>query len=240
MKCGIIINRKFNDQFFMIKPQVLIKDHMPFDPIWECLHYPVDNLDFGNGKTKPSSETPYFDYSDSISTYQSLEAKDQCRAALRRMQAAGGLNSQMMEWSNYLRDCIQFGERNDAATVKNKYVKLFNDAVSNYNNCIFAFNQYADYWNRGFQPLKPEPVIVGMLQMCYNYLDSCKRSLAQVVSGDPDMKQSADQLQLAIDKAKENLDSQKVFLKIYFNTDPPSRPQLFKKYNGAGFPSGKK
>ena len=61
-------------------------------------------------------------------------------------------------------------------------------------------------------------------------------TLAAVVAGDPDMKQSTDQLKVAIDVAQENLDKQKVFLKIYFNTDPQSRPLLFKKYNKSGLP----
>jgi len=139
----------------------------------------------------------------------------------------------------FLRDCISNEKLNAVAAVKNKYVKQFNDAVASYNNCIYAFNQYVDYWNRQFTPAKPDPVIVDMLNLCYSYLDSCKTSLAVVVAGDPDMKQSTDQLQLAIDVAKENMDKQKVFLKIYFNTDPTSRPMLFKNYNGAGFPTKK-
>jgi hypothetical protein len=51
------------------------------------------------------------------------------------------------------------------------------------------------------------------------------------------MKQSTDQLKIAVDVAKENLDKQKTFLKIYFNTDPQSRPMLFKKYGKSGLPS---
>ena len=231
--------KQFNEQFFMIRPADLIKDHMPFDPLWECLNYPVSNSDFNSEKTTAAAGTPFFSYADSIKTYQSLDFKDQCQAALRRVESAGLLNNLIRDWADYLRACIVNEKNNTANAVKAKYSKQFNDAVVSYNNCIYAFNQYVDYWNRGFTPLKPEPEITSMLQLCYSYLDSCKRSLSEVVAVDADMKQRTDQLQLAIDVARENMNKQKVFLKIYFNTDPQSRPLLFKNYNGAGFPTNK-
>lgn len=232
--------RQFNEQFFMIKPEDLIKDHMPFDPMWECLNYPVDNLDFTSGKTTPAAGTAFFSYADSIRVYTALSQGEQCKASLRRLEAAAVINSMLTDWSSYLKQCVENNSRNELVGEKNKYVRQFNDAVENYNNCIYAFNQYADYWNMQFTPSKPEPEIARMLQTCYAYLDSCKQSLSQVVAGDPGMKQSADQLKLAVDVAQDNLDKQKVFLKIYFNTDPVSRPQLFQNYNGAGFPTRKK
>lgn len=232
-------NRYYNENFFMIKPEILIRDHMPFDPMWECLSHPVTNHDFVGGKTEPESPGVSFAFADSIRVYNSLEPKNQCSAALRRLEAAGIINNPLFDWSKYLRDCISNETHNDAATVINKNVRLFNDAVSDYNNCISAFNIYADFWNRGFNPPKPDPVIVDMLNLCYNYLDSCKNSLWQVDEKDPDMKQSVKQLQQAVDETKENIDKQKVFLKIYFNTDPMLRPQLFRNYNAAGFPTKK-
>jgi len=231
--------RYYNEQFFMIKPDILILDHMPFDPMWECLGSPINNNDFTNGKTEPENNTGFFAYADSIRVYNSLDTKGQCSAALRRLEVAGIINNPLFDWSKYLRDCISNEKHNDITTVKNKNVRLFNDAVNAYNNCISAFNIYADFWNRGFNPPKADPVIVDMLNLCYSYLDTCKNSLWQVDEGDQELKQSVKQLQQAVDETKGNLDKQKVFLKIYFNTDPMSRPQLFKNYNAAGFPTKK-
>jgi len=229
----------FNDNFFRIKPEELISNHMPFDPMWECLNYPINNLDFNNGKIVPASGTALFSYSDSIRRYNALAPKEQCAAALRRLESAGIVNNLLVDWSDYLRNCIASEKLNAVAASKNIYIKQFNDAVTDYNNCIYAFNVYADYWNRRFIPFKPEPVITDMLNLCYSYLNSCKKNLALVVDGAPDMKQSTDQLQLAVNVAQDNIDKQKVFLKIYFNTDPPSRPLLFQNYNAAGFPTRK-
>ena len=229
--------RFFNDQFFMIRPEDLIRDHMPFDPMWECLTSPVNNPEFIGEKASSRGSPDIFVFADSIRAYNKLNPRDQCSAALRRMETAGIVNNLLVEWSGYLRDCVANEKHNADATLKNSYVRQFNDAVASYNNCIYAFNQYVDYWNRQFIPSKPEPEIVDMLNLGYSYLDSCKKSLAAVVAGDPDMKQSTDQLKVAIDVAQENLDKQKVFLKIYFNTDPQSRPMLFKKYGKSGLPA---
>jgi len=229
--------RFFNDQFFMIRPEVLIRDHMPFDPVWECLTSPLNNQEFTNGEVSSPGRQGAFAYADSIKVYVSLSAKDQCSAALRRLEAAGITNNLLADWSTYLRNCVANENHNADATEKNKYVRLFNDAVASYNNCIYAFNQYADYWNRQFKPTRPEPEIVDMLNLCYSYLDACTKSLDNVIAGDPAMKQSTDQLKIAVDVAKENLDKQKTFLKIYFNTDPQSRPLLFKNYGKSGLPA---
>lgn len=229
--------RFFNDQFFMIRPEILIRDHMPFDPLWECLPSTVSNQEFTNGEVPSSGRQGAFTYADSISAYSSLSARDQCSAALRRLEAAGITNNLLADWSTYLRECVANENHNADATEKNKYVRLFNDAVASYNNCIYAFNQYADYWNRQFKPNRPEVEIVDMLNLCYSYLDACKKSLDNVIEGDPGMKQSTDQLKIAVDVAKENLDKQKTFLKIYFNTDPQSRPLLFKNYGKSGLPA---
>ncbi len=231
--------KRSTDQFYMIRPADLIKDHMPFDPMWECLNYPISNQDFINVNTLPSASAAFFAYADSITAYQALSSKQQCMAALRRIESSGIANNLIKEWSDYLRDCISNENNNAISAIKNKTTKQFNDAVASYNNCIYAFNQYADYWNRGFNPSKPDADIIGMLDLCYDYLNSCRKSLDQVVAADANMKESIVQLQLAIDVAKDNLDKQKVFLKIYFNSDPASRPMLFKNYNGAGFPKSK-
>jgi hypothetical protein len=231
--------RHFNEGFFMIKPEVLINDHMPFDPMWECLDHPVNNQDFTNGRIISTVSSNAFAWSDSIAAWQGMSVKDQCQASLRRLEIAGITNNLLQDWAKYLGDCITNGKLNVQATARNKYVKQFNDAVASYNQSIYLFNQYIDYWNRRFTPLKPELEIVEMLDSCYYYLNSSKKSLSQVLPQDEDMQQGTEQLQQAINLARENMDKQKVFLKIYFNTSPEYRIELFKNYNGAGFPTNK-
>jgi hypothetical protein len=231
--------RHFNEEFFMIRPGDLIRDHMPFDPMWECLPYPVSNLEFTGGLTEPEVKQARFYYADSIPVYIALPVAEQYKSSLRRLENAGITNKLLREWEKYLQECIANESVNKQNVVRNKYVRQFNDAVADYNHSISLFNGYIDYWNRGFLPSRPELEIVAMLDSCYYYIDASKSSLSQVVPDNDEIRQSIDQLRQAIDIASGNLDRQKTFLKVYFNTEPAYRSQLFRTYNGAGFPNRK-
>ena len=42
--------RQVNNFYYMTKPEQLIKTHMPFDPLWQFLNYPVTNQEFYESK----------------------------------------------------------------------------------------------------------------------------------------------------------------------------------------------
>ena len=35
-----------DDDYFMMKPEKAIKSHMPFDPLWQFLNYPITSTEF--------------------------------------------------------------------------------------------------------------------------------------------------------------------------------------------------
>lgn len=228
--------RQLNPQFFMLKPGELIRDHMPFDPMWQCLQHPLSTRDFLDGRTTAAENGRGFAFRDSISAYMAMPLSSQCQSAFRRMEECGIVNSLQMEWSNYLRECIRNEKLNQSNSEKNRYVRQFNSAVSNFNQCITAFNRYVDYFNGSFYPNRPEVEVIAMLDVCYAFLDSCSYQLTAVIATDEDIKQGIEQLRKASEEARKNVDQQMLFVKIYYNTDPVSRPGLFKNYSKLGFP----
>jgi hypothetical protein len=228
--------RSFNPQFFMIMPAVLIRDHMPFDPVFQCLTHPLSTRDFLDGLSQASVTGDPWMFADSLRSWDELSQLSKCQASLRRLQESGVVVSLQMEWENYLKECVRNGKINQSNKEKNLYVRQFNAAVLSFNNCITAFNRYVDYFNGGFYPNRPVIEVKGMLDVCYAYLDSCEMNLTTVIAADPDISQSKAQLQSAVNSTRKNLDQQMVFVKIYYNTDPVARPGLFKQYNKLGLP----
>jgi hypothetical protein len=58
--------RKFSDNYFLKDPEGFVKDHLPFDPMWQLLEQPVTKNSFANNV---QGELAYFNYNDSISAY---------------------------------------------------------------------------------------------------------------------------------------------------------------------------
>jgi len=55
---------KVNDMFFMAGPEEFIKTHMPLDPLWQFLNYPVTRDEFQKGVDEIEKNKPFFSYRD--------------------------------------------------------------------------------------------------------------------------------------------------------------------------------
>ena len=56
--------KRFNNTFYKILPEKFIGDHMPFDPMYEFLSYPLTNKEFIEGK--PAFTRTEFHYEDTL------------------------------------------------------------------------------------------------------------------------------------------------------------------------------
>ena len=143
---GFLINgkftRRFTDEYFMVSPAVFIQSHMPFDPLWQCLHYPVTSRDFLRGTFPKKDTSQYFSYPDSIRAYNSLTPGDKFSATLRRVEKNGVSNNSVAEYLRYLQQSIDIEMANHQNEVQNQLVNQFNEAVNHYNTASLLFNDY--------------------------------------------------------------------------------------------------
>ena len=113
---GYILNSKFykkiNNEYFKAPPSRLIKSHIPFDPMWEFLNYPITNQEFYEGKIQENKSKPYFNYNDSIKVYESLPQIDQWIAAERRIESNGVKNGMIFDRINHLKSNIENYQNN--------------------------------------------------------------------------------------------------------------------------------
>lgn len=50
---------RFSNRFYKLLPEEMIKDHMPFDPLYQFLYYPVTSQEFYDGKTTINSSKKF-------------------------------------------------------------------------------------------------------------------------------------------------------------------------------------
>jgi hypothetical protein len=129
---------KINDSFFMARPERLIGSHMPFDPMWQCLTYPVTGSEFGDGNTAENKSKPIFSFADSIDAYEGLNPGAQYTATTRRMVANNEKTKLVADELRYLQRALEQYDTKQAAAVYNSAMADYNDGVSAYNNIMHS------------------------------------------------------------------------------------------------------
>lgn len=61
---------QFSNKYFLVKPKEFIKDHMPFDPIWQILNNPINPEDFTKSNFSKLILNGNFDFKDSIEKFE--------------------------------------------------------------------------------------------------------------------------------------------------------------------------
>ena len=88
---------QFQDAYFLIPPKEFIKDHMPFDPMWQFVENPLTHAEFIAKKMTSLDKRGSFMVRDSIAQYQRLSRYEQLKSANRRILACGVKNKQIQK-----------------------------------------------------------------------------------------------------------------------------------------------
>ena len=229
-------NRKFSNEYFMVRPSVFIRTHMPFDPLWQCLYHPLSVENFYQGVIPKNNTAGSFSFPDSIARFKQLPAIDQYAAALRRLENGGVSNNAILEYQRFLRQNLEIDRTNRQNELQNQKVNRFNEAVKHYNSAAFMFNDYVSYWNRQFKPARPDARIREMLDSCDYHLAQSRQILAAIDPGEDILRKNMEMLDAPIQEIQKHVDEQKEFLREYFGTPKALRPALFRKYTWLGLP----
>jgi len=221
--------RKINDNYFKAKPEKLISSHMPFDPLWQFLNYPVTSQEFYEGRTTTNTSKPFFDYPDTLKQFEQESRIGKLTASSRRIEQNGVRNSLIFDRLKHNRREIEY--YNDSLRVE-----MYNSAVYNYNDGINHLNRFIDYRNRQFTPKKQENEIREMVNQAEWSLANARLKLQAIQNPDSSTAASILQLNRSIDEAMMNLNEQRIFVDKYFKTGKLLRKSLFYKYTWMGIP----
>ena len=225
--------RKINEAYFKASPETFITTHMPFDPLWEFLYYPLTTEDFFNGKTAIDKTRPYFNYPDSIKAYEAEDTVTRESDAANRIEKNGVRNSATADMIRHLRVDVENHGRQAEADRQNKIVDAFNEATRTYNQSVTLFNAFNDYRNDQFKPLKPDAEIKQMLDSADHELQAAKTQVSAIVltPADSRLKQPLQQLSTAIGAAEPHFREAQEWLIKYFSKGKLGRKGMFYKFS---------
>lgn len=230
---GYIQNSKFirriNDYYFKVKPEIMIGSHMPFDPLWQFVYYPVTNQEFYEGKTALDKSKSFFSYQDTLRQFEQASEIEKLVSSSRRIEQNGVRNSLIF-------DRLQHNRREIEYYYNSLLVETYNSAVYYYNDGIDHLNRFIDYRNRQFVPKKQETEIREMVNNAERSLVNARLKLKEIINPDSNTATSMLQLDRSIDEAMLNLNEQRIFVDKYFRTGKMLRKSLFYKYTWMGIP----
>ncbi len=211
-----------NTKYYLISPGEFIESHMPFDPLWQLLEYPITEQEFSKGGFQSKKNKTYFNFSDSVKNFLQLDSLKQLEASTLRIRQAGIENERMKNWHSYnqMKIAIIYGEKD---------MDLYNSAVEDLNNANGVFNDFVKYRNNRFIPSKPDSEIREMLSPINGLLVSAQKNLDEIGKSVENFQYDTGIIRERIASLGRRANEQQFFLNRYLSTNVADRDKLFFK-----------
>lgn len=201
---GKFVNQ-VNNFYFMTRPEDMIRSHMPFDPLWEFLYYPVTHKEFFKNKVKIDESKPFFNFPDTLHEYIHSSELEQAVSSARRIEMSGIENNFLAAKVRVLRGKIDY-YRNTIAAGK------YESAVASFNKGIGKLNRFIEHRNTQFDFKNDSVLLVQILDSTEYYLTTASKDLMNIETPDTSIASSVIKLQHAIDETMDALHKQRDFL----------------------------
>jgi hypothetical protein len=209
----------FTYRFYKVKPEELIKTHMPFDPMEQFLKQPLTTKAFYDGNFALNASGPVFNFEDTLAHHTSLSETDRLRNTARRIEANGVRSSMILQMLQYL--------RNKDLSIQ---ADLLNAASIKANEAVIVYNRYIEYKNKQFVPRKDDKEIEKMIADAQRNIDSATVIIAGITTNEPTYKHSISQMNTNIADLQKMVAAEKLFVDKYIKTKKILRPLLFKTF----------
>ncbi|MEO5891498.1 MAG: transglutaminase domain-containing protein [Ferruginibacter sp.] len=211
-----------NNRFFLIGPSEFIESHIPFDPLWQLLEYPLMEHEFGKGLFRSKKDRPLFNYVDSVKAFLQLDSLQQLEASNRRIKEAGIENERQKYW-------VAYNQMKIAGIYGEKDMHLYNSAVSDLNQANNIFNDFVQYRNNRFTPLKTDAEINNLLVPIPGLVSAALRKIEQMGKAVENFQYDTGAIKSRLLLLSGRVKEQQNFLNQYLATGPAERPKLFYK-----------
>lgn len=228
---GYVNNNKFykkiNNVYFKVNPALLIKSHMPFDFLWQFVNYPITNQEFYEGKTQQNKSKPFFNYQDSIQLYQHQNNIGQLKSSAERIERNGIKNAMIFDRLHHIKVEIENHKITAENDRQSQIIAIYNDATFDYNDGIKKFNDFIQYRNKQFIPIKSDLEIQSTIDSADGKLKTATLKLSTIKNPDNITSALITQLNKSIENAATHVKEQQEWLKIYFGKGKSGRKSMF-------------
>lgn len=209
-----------NTKYFLVRPSEMIETHMPFDPLWQLLNYPVSHQMFYTGNIYPDKKLPFINYADSVSAYIKMDSMQRLRSTAFRIEQSGLYN-------NMVKNRHEQTKMNIEIIREDKDVDLYNSAVADLNNATATYNNFVQFRNKQFTPAVTDNALQALLNGIETQLLSAHKKLDEIAKTEAGFKFSTDALRDKLNALALRVKEQKDFVKVYLNTATANRLSLF-------------
>ncbi|WP_125077654.1 transglutaminase domain-containing protein [Rufibacter latericius] len=222
---GMVERGKFvpriNPKYYMVSPAKMVQTHLPFDPLWQFLAQPLTYQEFLTSRGAAPQPRPVFHFKDSLATYEASSEKAQLTGAIRRIEIQPTIPAVALDQLNHLK-------KNLSVVRENETIDLYNEAVVSFNTGIEQLNQFIQYRNNRFQPIKPDQELRQMTNDLNSQFSQTKRLLQKIKPADnTNLFLSLQNMKAMVEKAFVQVAKQEIFLKRYLKTPASQRHTLF-------------
>ncbi|MEO6547114.1 MAG: transglutaminase domain-containing protein [Ferruginibacter sp.] len=206
--------KQFTNAFYKQSPKEMIADHMPFDPLYQFLSYPKSNREFIDGTL--AANKLLFNYKDSLQQYTKLSPAQQTTAQLRRLEAAGIENDLLRKEKEFLKKNLQIYSSENA-----------NDgAQKNFARAVTLLNEYYGEKNKQFSNISDNDLLIRLDSMKHHIKLARSFASEAIIQNEEQQRIKSNNL-ASMDKYWAQLNQEELFIKLYIDTDKPSRRRLF-------------
>jgi hypothetical protein len=213
---GFITNGHFikeiRNNYFKISPEYFIQTHLPFDPLFQFLNYPITYKEFISGNSKQGGQKHYFNYVDSINAYKKADRLTQYLSAFSRINSTGWPTSKIDTKLKRIKLEIELLNQDTD-------MDLYNSAVSDYNEAIQFLNTFLFYRNNQFQPLKSKDDVEKLFEKTQELISSANLKLKKANSSKATLVLDTGDIQKKLDDLKINLGEQEIFFRNHLNDE---------------------
>jgi hypothetical protein len=213
--------KQVNNYYFMARPEDLIKSHMPFDPLWQFLNYPVTNQEFYDHVFWITKNKSFFNFSDTLDKYEHESEIERYISSARRIEQNGGINAFIAAKLRILKGDIEY--------YQNKIIaEKYSSAVNLYNEGINRLNKFINISNNAFKPEKDPSELRQMLDSTEYLITTSIQTLNEINNPEESMAVSITLLKNAINETMKVLNDQRATLNRYLNSRSQSTGALNK------------
>jgi len=207
MEGGKFVNQVTND-YFMAQPEDFIKSHIPFDPVWQLLYYPITHKEFYKSNLRMDKNKPFFNFPDTLDSYIHASELDRAVSSARRIEESGIENNFIATKLRILKGEIEY-YRNAMAAEK------YESAITSYNKGIGMLNLFIAHRNSRFESENDSARLSLILDSAEYYHTVALEVLTNIEAPDRSISSSIFELQTAINGSMEALHKQRAYLNAY-------------------------
>ena len=207
--------------YYRMAPQVFVRNHMPFDPIFQALPQPLYYQTFDNGEKVQAARQQY-NFNDSILIYSRQAPIDQLRRSIQRVRTNGAPNRLI----DYF---LELSESNLKIYICNQVRATFYESMRLQNLAEDKRREMARKIKAGFKSMTDED-IKDLMEECSSSIkesDALLRSVTEI----PDIyKANFAQLRQFIDNTMNRVEQVNEIGSKYLQAKPNKRKEYIRYY----------